>query len=138
MAGHRYLYPHTRRIEVTMALYAAGFGLHALYLKIRIGTAGLSWAGVENGWAVAQTLVLASLVHGAAIRINGRAGPLSPFLRACAMSVFAGFFFGLAQAGAGTSAGYTYSAVTIGMGVGAINAAIDTMDACRAWVAKWT
>ena len=138
MTGRRYLYPHTRRIEVTMALYAAGFGLHALYLKIRIGTAGLSWAGVENGWAVAQTLVLASLVHGFAIRINGRLGPVSPLLRACAMSVFAGFFFSLAQAGAGTSAGFTYSAVTIGMAVGAINAVMDTLDAGKVWVAKWT
>lgn len=138
MIGHRYLYPHTRRIEMTMALYAAGFGLHALYLKIRFGSAGLSWAGIENGMAVAQTLVAASLVHGAAIRINGRAGPISPFLRACAMAVFAGFFFGLAQAGTGGSAGFTYSAITIGMAVGAINAAIDTVDACKAWVAKWT
>jgi len=135
---HRYLYPHTRRIEVTMALYAAGFGLHALYLKIRLGDAGLSWAGVDDGWAVATPLVVASLIHGLAIRVNGRAGPLSPFLRACAMAVFAGFFAGLAGAGAGSSAGFTYSAITVGMAVGAINATIDTVDACRAWVERWT
>lgn len=135
---HKYLYPHTRRIEVTMALFAAGFGLNALYLKIRFGTAGLTWAGIENGMAVAQTLVAASLVHGFAIRINGRLGPISPLLRACAMAVFAGFFFGLALAGTGSSAGFTYSAITIGMALGALNAAFDTLDACKEWVAKWT
>lgn len=137
MTGSRYLYPHTRRIEVTMALYAAGFGLHALYLKISVGSAGLSWAGIENGWSVAQTLVLASLVHGLGIRANGSLGPVSPFLRACAMSVFAGFFFSLAQAGAGGSAGYTYSAITIGMAVGAINAAADTINACKRFATQW-
>jgi hypothetical protein len=132
-----YLYPHTRRIEVVMALYAAGFGLHAIYLKIQNGNAGLSWAGVENGWAVATPLLIVSLLHGLAIRINGRAGPLSPFLRAACMAAFAGFFFSLSTAGAGTSAAYTYSAITLGMAVGAINAAMDTVDAAKTWVAKW-
>lgn len=138
MTGRRYLYPHTRRVEVTMALYAAGFGLNALYLKIRFGHAGLTWAGIENGMAVAQTLVAASLIHGFAIRINGSLGPVSPFLRACAMAVFAGFFGALSMEGVGSSAGYTYSFIFIGMTIGALNAASDTITACKRMVAKWT
>ena len=133
----RYLYPGTRRIEIVAALYAAGFGLHALYLKTMWGSAGLSWAGVENGLAVARFLVTVSLLHGLAIRVNGRAGILSPLLRAVCMALFAGFFGGLAAAWTGTSAGYTYSVVAVGMTIGALNAFNDTVTALRGALLKW-
>lgn len=134
----QYLYPQTRKIEMTMALFAAGFGMHALYLKAAFGNAGLSWAGIESGKDVAQLLVAASIGHGIGIRANGRLGPISPFLRAAAMAVFTYFFGMLAFAGTGSSAGFTYAFVALGMCLGARNAAVDLIDALKGLSPRWT
>ena len=134
----QYLYPQTRKIEMTMALFAAGFGMHALYLKSAFGSAGLSWAGIETGRMVAQVLVGASLAHGIGIRANGRLGPVSPFLRTFAMGVFTYFFGMLALAGTGSSAGFTYAFVALGMCLGARNAAVDLIDALKGLSPRWT
>ncbi len=134
----QYLYPQTRKIEMTMALFAAGFGMNALYLKSAFGNAGLSWAGIEDGRAVAQLLVGASIAHGIGIRANGRLGPLSPLLRSAAMGVFTYFFGALAFAGAGTSATYTYAVIAVGMCLGARNAAVDLLDALKGLSPRWT
>lgn len=128
----RYLYPQTRRIEVTTALFAGGFGLYALHAQITTGIAVLGW----TGWTEAERqtvvwgLVLASLAHGAGIRANGRWGWVSPALRALAMAAFAAFFAKLVIVGGGTTAAYTYAWITVGTGVGALNA---TQDLRRAW-----
>lgn len=121
-----------------MAMFGAGFGLHALYLQTMTGQAGLAWAGIESGQHVAQMLVLASLLHGAGIRANGRLGPLSPILRAVAMAAFSAFFLRLALAGTGSSAGFTYAAIAIGMAAGMVNAVADAVDAMRRAALKWT
>jgi hypothetical protein len=128
----RYLGERQRTVEMLAALYAAWYSCITGIQINWYGANPLGWSGMtEDEQSVfAWVLLIAALMHGIGIEINGR-WKWSPMLRAAALALhLLAISVLLLKAGLYTSASTNYSFI-VGMLVFGLGNAVD--DAAKAW-----
>jgi len=109
-----YMTPPRRAIEMLLAIYATGFGLHVWWHSL-LSENTLEWTGMYLPEALrfGQFLSISGLIHMAGVRING-SWRWSPVLRLIGMLGHLGGIGSLWVIGEITakSAGYTYGFLT--------------------------
>lgn len=125
-----FLYPRQRSIEILAALYAGGLGAYIGFSDAIGGHPPIGWLGLprDGQIGIALALIGGALLHGLGIRINGRSR-FSPLLRLVGLLVHAAVAVFAVVQGAGSSASYTYTWLTVFLLVGAQNAARDCRTA---------